>query len=80
MKIIKRSGAEVDFNPKKIEIAVKKANESVVPSARMSDIQIKRSTRFPGFPTSRFVRWHTALRRNACAWAARSTSRKYRIW
>ncbi len=42
MKIIKRSGAEVDFNPKKIEIAVKKANESVVPSARMSDIQIKR--------------------------------------
>ena len=42
MKIIKRSGAEEDFNPKKIEIAVKKANESVVPSARMSDIQIKR--------------------------------------
>ena len=42
MKIIKRSGAEVDFNPKKIEIAVKKANESVVPSERMSDIQIKR--------------------------------------
>ena len=42
MKIIKRSGAEVDFDPKKIEIAVKKANESVVPSERMSDIQIKR--------------------------------------
>ena len=42
MKIIKRSGAEEDFNPKKIEIAVKKANESVVPSARMSDVQIKR--------------------------------------
>ena len=42
MKIIKRSGAEVDFNPRKIEIAVKKANESVVPSERMSDIQIKR--------------------------------------
>ena len=42
MKIIKRSGAEVDFNAKKIEIAVKKANESVVPSERMSDIQIKR--------------------------------------
>lgn len=41
-KIIKRSGAEVDFDPKKIEIAVKKANESVVPSERMSDIQIKR--------------------------------------
>ena len=42
MKIIKRSGSEVDFDPKKIEIAVKKANESVVPSERMSDIQIKR--------------------------------------
>ena len=42
MKIIKRSGAEEDFNPKKIEIAVKKANESVAPRARMSDIQIKR--------------------------------------
>ncbi len=42
MKIIKRSGAEVDFNREKIEIAVKKANESVVPSERMSDIQIKR--------------------------------------
>ena len=42
MKIIKRSGAEVDFDPKKIEIAVKTANESVVPSERMSDIQIKR--------------------------------------
>ena len=42
MKIIKRSGAEVDFDPKKIEIAVKKANESVVPSEPMSDIQIKR--------------------------------------
>ena len=42
MKIIKRSGAEVDFDPKKIEMAVKKANESVVPSERMSDIQIKR--------------------------------------
>ncbi len=42
MKIIKRSGAEVEFNPEKIVIAVTKANESVVPSARMSAIQIKR--------------------------------------
>ncbi len=42
MKIIKRSGAEVDFDPKKIVIAVTKANESVVPSERMSEIQIKR--------------------------------------
>ena len=42
MKIIKRSGAEVDFNPEKIIIAISKANESVVPSERMSEIQIKR--------------------------------------
>ncbi|MDD6160251.1 MAG: anaerobic ribonucleoside-triphosphate reductase, partial [Oscillospiraceae bacterium] len=42
MKIIKRSGAEVTFDPEKIVIAVTKANESVVPSARMTPIQIKR--------------------------------------
>ena len=42
MKIIKRSGIEEVFNPDKIIIAVSKANESVVPSARMSAVQIKR--------------------------------------
>ncbi len=42
MKIIKRSGAEVEFDPKKIVIAVSKANDTVVPSERMSEIQIKR--------------------------------------
>ena len=42
MKIIKRSGAEVTFDAEKIVIAVTKANESVVPSSRMSAIQIKR--------------------------------------
>ncbi len=42
MKIIKRSGAEVAFDPQKIVIAVTKANESVVPSARMTPVQIKR--------------------------------------
>ena len=42
MKIIKRNGSEVIFDSNKIIIAVTKANESVVPSARMSDIQIKR--------------------------------------
>ncbi len=42
MKIIKRSGAEVIFDPQKIIVAVTKANESVVPSNRMSAIQIKR--------------------------------------
>ena len=42
MKIIKRSGAEVTFDPNKIVIAVTKANQSVVPSQRMTDVQIKR--------------------------------------
>ncbi len=42
MKIIKRSGAEVIFDPEKIIVAIAKANESVVPSARMTPIQIKR--------------------------------------
>ena len=42
MKIIKRSGIEEVFDPEKIIIAVSKANDSVVPSARMSAIQIKR--------------------------------------
>ena len=42
MKIIKRSGAEVVFDAEKIVTAVTKANESVVPSSRMSAIQIKR--------------------------------------
>ena len=42
MKIIKRSGAEVTFDPKKIIVAVTKANQSVVPSHRMTEIQIKR--------------------------------------
>ena len=42
MKIIKRSGAEVTFDPEKIVVAVTKANESVVPSARMTPVQIKR--------------------------------------
>ncbi len=42
MKIIKRNGSEVIFDPHKIIVAITKANESVVPSARMSEIQIKR--------------------------------------
>ena len=42
MKIIKRNGSEVTFDANKIIIAVTKANESVVPSARMTEIQIKR--------------------------------------
>ena len=42
MKIIKRNGSEVVFDANKIVIAVNKANDSVVPSARMTDIQIKR--------------------------------------
>ena len=42
MKIIKRNGSEVTFDANKIIVAVTKANDSVVPSARMSEIQIKR--------------------------------------
>ncbi|MBQ5725640.1 MAG: anaerobic ribonucleoside-triphosphate reductase [Clostridia bacterium] len=42
MKIIKRNGSEVEFDAHKIVVAVTKANNSVVPSARMSDLQIKR--------------------------------------
>ena len=42
MKIIKRNGSEVLFDPNKIIVAITKANESVVPSARMTEIQIKR--------------------------------------
>jgi anaerobic ribonucleoside-triphosphate reductase len=42
MKVIKRSGAEVTFDANNIIAAVTKANESVVPSERMSEIQIKR--------------------------------------
>ena len=42
MKIIKRSGAEVTFDAEKIVVAVTKANESVVPSARMTPVQIRR--------------------------------------
>ncbi len=42
MKIIKRSGAEVEFDPKKIVVAVTKANDTVVPSERMSEVQIRR--------------------------------------
>ena len=42
MKVIKRSGAEVTFDANNIINAVTKANESVVPSERMTEIQIKR--------------------------------------
>ena len=42
MMIIKRSGAEVRFDPQKIVVAVTKANESVIPSERMTPVQIKR--------------------------------------
>ena len=42
MKIIKRNGSEVIFDSNKIIVAITKANESVVPSARMTEIQIKR--------------------------------------
>ncbi len=42
MKIIKRSGAEVEFDRQKIITAVTKANNSVIPSERMTELQIRR--------------------------------------
>ncbi len=44
MKIIKRNGAEENFNEEKILIAITKANESVDEDVRMTDLQIKRIT------------------------------------
>ncbi len=42
MKIIKRNGAEENFNEEKILVAIQKANESVQEEDRMTDLQIKR--------------------------------------
>ena len=42
MKIIKRNGAEVPFDIRKIEVAVTKANGSVAEAARMAPVQIRR--------------------------------------
>ena len=42
MKIIKRNGAEVTFDIKKIETAITKANDAVTESVRMTPLQIKR--------------------------------------
>ncbi|MBQ4575181.1 MAG: anaerobic ribonucleoside-triphosphate reductase [Clostridia bacterium] len=44
MKIIKRNGAEENFDEKKIAIAITKANESVADADRMTDLQIRRIT------------------------------------
>ncbi len=42
MKIIKRNGAEMEFDIKKIENAISKANMSVEEQSRMTPLQIKR--------------------------------------
>ena len=63
MKIIKRSGAEVDFDPKKIEIAVKKANESVVNLQKttatmlkiLADLKLKEPVPEPENPTDGYL-------------------------
>ncbi len=44
MRIIKRNGAEENFDVDKIRIAITKANESVDESDRMTELQIKRIT------------------------------------
>ena len=40
MKVIKRDGAEVEFDRQKIVVAIQKANNNVIPSNRLSDEQI----------------------------------------
>ena len=42
MKIIKRNGAEMDFDITKIIVAITKANEAVEESVRMTQLQIQR--------------------------------------
>ena len=42
MKVIKRNGAEVDFDINKIRTAIMKANQSVPEEIRMTDLQIDR--------------------------------------
>ncbi len=44
MKIIKRNGAEAQFDAHKIEIAITKANETVEDSVKLTPLQIKRIT------------------------------------
>ena len=44
MKILKRNGAEENFNEEKILVAITKANQSVAEDVRMTDLQIKRIT------------------------------------
>ena len=44
MKIIKRNGAEVTFDAKKIEMAITKANEAAEEKVRMTPLQIQRIT------------------------------------
>ena len=44
MKIIKRNGAEVVFDIKKIEVAITKANEASEEKYRMTPLQIQRIT------------------------------------
>ena len=44
MKIIKRNGAEVTFDPAKIAAAITKANEAVEENVRMTPLQIQRIT------------------------------------
>lgn len=42
MKIIKRNGTEVPFERQKIAIAISKANQTVIPTARLTEDQIEK--------------------------------------
>ena len=66
MKIIKRSGMEVEFDREKITNAVRRANVSVVEQEQMNEEQIQEISRM----------W----RLSAPGWGAPSAWRRFRIW
>ena len=46
MKVIKRDGRAVEFNPEKIAVAIEKANKEVKPKERASKEEIKEITNY----------------------------------
>ena len=59
MKIIKRNGAEVPFDIRKIEVAVTKANGSVAEADRMTPVQIRRIAESVELQCQKMNRAHT---------------------
>ena len=44
MKVIKRNGAEVEFNPEKIAVAIRKANDNAEPEYRLPEDKVQEAT------------------------------------